>query len=137
MESEKGSYFTNYFCSIMMQNISSPKPLEDNLKTISKFIKKNVNTEQLIEYVSTLNQQVFLYNKNKIIELDEDDEWNEANKKAHEIINEMVNNNQQGIVIVVATNIDKLAKPNDRWFWQDVPLTMMISSNEYMKQKLI
>ncbi|ETN98833.1 hypothetical protein RFI_38654, partial [Reticulomyxa filosa] len=50
MGSEKGSYFTNYFCDVMIQNISSPKSLEDNLKTISKLIKKNVNAEQLIEY---------------------------------------------------------------------------------------
>ncbi|ETO06585.1 hypothetical protein RFI_30807 [Reticulomyxa filosa] len=64
MGPEKGSYFTNYFCDVMIQNISSPKSLEDNLKIISKLILKNVNTEQLIEYVSTLDQQVFFYNKN-------------------------------------------------------------------------
>ncbi|ETO36373.1 hypothetical protein RFI_00689, partial [Reticulomyxa filosa] len=44
-------------------------------------------------------------------EIDNDVLWNEANKKAHEMVNEMVNNKQQGIV-VVATNIDQLAKSN-------------------------
>ncbi|ETO27197.1 hypothetical protein RFI_09935 [Reticulomyxa filosa] len=51
------------------------------------------------------------------------------------MVNEMIDNNQQGIV-VVATNIDQLAKPNDKLFWQDIPFTMMINSNEYMKKKI-
>ncbi|ETO03058.1 hypothetical protein RFI_34352, partial [Reticulomyxa filosa] len=32
-------------------------------------------------------------------ELDKDFSWNEANKKAHEMVNEMINNKQQGIVV--------------------------------------
>ncbi|ETO35923.1 hypothetical protein RFI_01139 [Reticulomyxa filosa] len=42
--------------------------------------------------------------KNLDTEIDKDVSWNEANKKAHEMVNEMINNKQQGIV--VSTNID-------------------------------
>ncbi|ETN98812.1 hypothetical protein RFI_38675 [Reticulomyxa filosa] len=44
-------------------------------------------------------------------EIDKDISWNEANKKVHEMVNEMINNKQQGIVIV-AKNIDELSKLN-------------------------
>ncbi|ETO07888.1 hypothetical protein RFI_29501 [Reticulomyxa filosa] len=72
---------------------------------------------------------------NECDELDQLTEWIEANKLAHELIREMITNEQKGI-IVVATNIDQLEKPNDGQFEQDIPFTMMINSSEYMKDKI-
>ncbi|ETO10615.1 hypothetical protein RFI_26762, partial [Reticulomyxa filosa] len=75
--------------------------------------------------------------KDKIIEVDESNEWNEANRKAHEMMNEMINNKQQGIA-VVAKNLDELAKSSNQIYQQqNIPFSMMINSNKYMKKKLI
>ncbi|ETO32058.1 hypothetical protein RFI_05058, partial [Reticulomyxa filosa] len=61
--------------------------------------------------------------------------WIKANSKAHKMVSEMINNKQQGI-IVVSTNIDQLAKSNSQIYQQNIHFSMMINSNEYMKQKL-
>ncbi|ETO03598.1 hypothetical protein RFI_33804 [Reticulomyxa filosa] len=73
-------------------------------------------------------------NKSLDTEFDKDFSWNEANKKAHEMVNEMINNKQQGIV-VIATNIDQLAKSNHQLSQYNVPFSMMINSDQYMKKK--
>ncbi|ETO34705.1 hypothetical protein RFI_02385 [Reticulomyxa filosa] len=56
--------------------------------------------------------------------------------KTHEMVSEMINNKQQGIV-VVATNINQLSKLNHQLPQYDVPFSMMIKSNQYMKKRLI
>ncbi|ETO32440.1 hypothetical protein RFI_04677, partial [Reticulomyxa filosa] len=70
------------------------------------------------------------------IELDQNKPWNEANKTAHTIVEQMVKKKQKGIV-VVSTNLDQLARPNGRWFFQNIPFTMMINSDKYMKEKKV
>ncbi|ETO34317.1 hypothetical protein RFI_02778, partial [Reticulomyxa filosa] len=70
------------------------------------------------------------------IELDQNKPWNEANKVAHTIVEQMVEKKRNGIVIV-STSLDQLARPNDRWFFQNIPFTMMINSHKYMKEKKV
>ncbi|ETO10332.1 hypothetical protein RFI_27043 [Reticulomyxa filosa] len=139
----KGSYFTECFCNVMSQNIISSISLDDNLMLISKLVKQKALSGQIIQVITTCDRHVFLYNKSfsyalsiANAEMDQNPLWNQANKKAYEIVNEMINHKQQGIV-VVATNIDQFARPNDKWFWQEIPFTMMINSIEYMKKKII
>ncbi|ETO33322.1 hypothetical protein RFI_03784, partial [Reticulomyxa filosa] len=74
--------------------------------------------------------------KNLDTEIDKDPSWNKANKKAHDMTNKMINNKQQGIV-VVATNIDQLAKSSHRLSQQqNIIFSMMINSSQYMKKNL-
>ncbi|ETO33387.1 hypothetical protein RFI_03719 [Reticulomyxa filosa] len=129
----EGSYFTQFFCDSMTQNISSPKPLEDNLSNALQLLSTSVNARQTIESITTLNRHILLYNKT--IE-SENKLWIKANKEAHEMVNEMINNKQQGI-IVIAINIDQLAKSNNQLSQQNISFSMMINSNQYMKKKLI
>ncbi|ETN97801.1 hypothetical protein RFI_39725, partial [Reticulomyxa filosa] len=95
----------------------------------------------IIQTTTTCDRRVFLYNNyyylsNTSIEMNQNHPWNKANKKAHEIVNQMINEKQQGI-IVISTNIDQFAKSNNKKFWQEVPFSMMINSKEYLKQKII
>ncbi|ETO09041.1 hypothetical protein RFI_28345 [Reticulomyxa filosa] len=96
----------------------------DDEKKYPKNEKKENEFRNIVEY------------KNLDTEIDKDALWNKANKKAHKMVNEMINNKQQGIV-VVATNIDQLAKSNYQLPQHDVPFSLMINSNQYMKKKLI
>ncbi|ETO22057.1 hypothetical protein RFI_15146 [Reticulomyxa filosa] len=139
----KGSYFTECFCNVISQNIKSSKSLYDNLMLISKSTKQKALNGQIIQLTSTCDRHAFLYINNNYLsstnaELDKDVSWNKANKKAHEMVNEMINNKQQGIV-VVATNIEQLAKSNSngQLSQKNIPFSMMIDSSQYMKKKLI
>ncbi|ETO07353.1 ABC transporter [Reticulomyxa filosa] len=135
------SHFTECFYNIMSQSsisLESLKSLNDNLISINKLIKQKLLKGQTNETVINCDKNIFLYNNyllNIGIEMNKNHPWNEANKIAHEMMNEMIDEKQQGI-IVVSTNIDKLAKSNNKWFWQDMPFTMMINSIEYMKKKI-
>ncbi|ETO24715.1 MEK1 interacting protein 1 [Reticulomyxa filosa] len=103
------------------------------------------------ESQQTLNQAVAIHkeknlenesnekDENKKMEPAQSKEWNEANKKARGMVEEMIDKKQKGIV-VVATNIDQLAKANKQQQSQkDVVFffTMMINSAQYMKNKLV
>ncbi|ETN97802.1 hypothetical protein RFI_39724, partial [Reticulomyxa filosa] len=77
----------------------------------------------IIQTTTTCDRRVFLYNNyyylsNTSIEMNQNHPWNKANKKAHEIVNQMINEKQQGI-IVISTNIDQFAKSNNKKFWQE------------------
>ncbi|ETO35027.1 hypothetical protein RFI_02048, partial [Reticulomyxa filosa] len=138
MASEQGSYFTQSFCNVMEQNISLCKSFKDNLRVVSKLISEYVSNGQTIHYLTTLDRQIFFYKKSKLQQhtMNENEEWNEANKIAHEVVNRLIHERRRGIV-VVSTNIDQLAEHNDKKFWQNVPFTMMINSNRHMKTRLI
>ncbi|ETO33389.1 hypothetical protein RFI_03718, partial [Reticulomyxa filosa] len=130
---EKGSYFTECFCNIMSQNIKLPKSLDSNLMSISKLIEQKALTGQIFQVITMCDRHVFLYNKdhsyhqsNINIEIDQDLLWNEANKKAHEMVNEMINNKQQGIIVV--------AKSNEQLSPRNMPFSMMITSLKHMKK---
>ncbi|ETO28404.1 hypothetical protein RFI_08724 [Reticulomyxa filosa] len=73
--------------------------------------------------------------KSLYTELDKDYSWNEANEKAHEMVNKMTNNKQQGIV--VATNINELEKSDHKLSQSNITFSMMINSNKYIKTKFI
>ncbi|ETO11705.1 hypothetical protein RFI_25669, partial [Reticulomyxa filosa] len=141
-DKEKGSHFAECFCNVMSQNIKLSKSLDDNLILISKLVKQKALNGQIIQITTTRNRNVFLclnsnnYLLNTNTEIDKDHSWNKANNKAHKMVNEMINTKQQGIV-VVATNLDKLEKSNHRLSQDNIPFSMMINSNQYMKQKLI
>ncbi|ETO06037.1 hypothetical protein RFI_31359, partial [Reticulomyxa filosa] len=81
-------------------------------------------------------KKIFSLKKIKIKKKRIENPWNEANKIAHTIVEQMVKKNQSGIV-VVSINLDQLARPNDRWFFQNIPFTMMINSHKYMKEKKV
>ncbi|ETO14580.1 hypothetical protein RFI_22788 [Reticulomyxa filosa] len=137
---EKGSYFTECFCNIMSQNIKLPKlkSLDSNIMLISKLIEQKELTGQIIQVITVCDQHVFLYNKdysNINIEIDQDFLWNETNKKAHEMVNEMINKRKQGI-IVVAKNNDQLETLNEQLPSRNMPFSMMITSIEHMKKRL-
>ncbi|ETO33887.1 hypothetical protein RFI_03209, partial [Reticulomyxa filosa] len=68
------------------------------------------------------------------IELDQNKPWNEANMVAHTLIEEMIEEAEKGIVIV-STSFNQFARPNDRWFFQHVPFTMMINQDKYIRNK--
>ncbi|ETO16794.1 hypothetical protein RFI_20545 [Reticulomyxa filosa] len=72
--------------------------------------------------------------QNKTIELNENNEWNKANKKAHEMVSEMIDNEQQGM-IVVTTNINQLTKSNHQVARQNIPFSMIINSDQYMEKE--
>ncbi|ETO34021.1 hypothetical protein RFI_03073, partial [Reticulomyxa filosa] len=99
----EGSYFTECFCNVMSQNITSLKLFNDNLMLVSKMVKQKALSEQNIQCITTSDRHVFLYNRNHLsnanIEIDQNHLWIKANKKAHEIMNEMINNKQQGIIV--------------------------------------
>ncbi|ETO09930.1 hypothetical protein RFI_27447, partial [Reticulomyxa filosa] len=132
LKSNKESYFAECFCNVMSQNIKllkSLKSLNDNII----LVKQKILDKQIIQITTTCNKHIFLY----ITEIDKNNSWNKANEQAHKMVNEMINNKQQGIV-VVATNIEQLIKSNDKLYQQqNIPFSMMINSNEYMKKKLI
>ncbi|ETO06126.1 hypothetical protein RFI_31270 [Reticulomyxa filosa] len=116
------SKFCFYFHSIQYQLINKIDNDDDEKKCLKE--EKKDEVYNIVKY------------KSLDIELDKDHSWNKANKKAHEMVNEMINNKQQGI-IVIATNIEQLAKPNYQLSQKNIPFSMMINSSQYMKKKLI
>ncbi|ETO07141.1 hypothetical protein RFI_30251, partial [Reticulomyxa filosa] len=68
------------------------------------------------------------------IEWDKNKQWNKANKEALSMYGGLVQDGLGGVVII-STNLSQFAKPNDRWFFQDIPFTKMINSNKYLKEK--
>ncbi|ETO33498.1 hypothetical protein RFI_03605 [Reticulomyxa filosa] len=75
-------------------------------------IKRKNRKEDKNDYYKAIQNNLHKNPKDKIIELDTNNEWSEANKKAHEVVNEIISNGQG--IIVVATNIDQFAKSNDQ-----------------------
>ncbi|ETO12887.1 hypothetical protein RFI_24490 [Reticulomyxa filosa] len=116
------------------QNIDNDQKLQiafditNPVRLFIHFIDKN-NDEEMKSF-GDKEQDV------KNIELEQDKPWNEANKTAMTIVDQMTAKKQKGIVIV-STNLDQFAKPNNKLFFQDVPFTMMINSNQYMKKKKV
>ncbi|ETO02432.1 hypothetical protein RFI_35004, partial [Reticulomyxa filosa] len=60
---------------------------------------------------------------------------NSNKQKVHEMVNKMIN--KQQVIVIVAKNIDELSKLNYQLPEYDVPFSMMINSNQYMKKRLI
>ncbi|ETO13913.1 hypothetical protein RFI_23453 [Reticulomyxa filosa] len=151
---DKGNYFIQLFCDIMIQNISFSKSFQYIFNFISKSIYKYINNPQFIQSISTFHQHIFFYHKNtfqneividskdeiikesdeikkeiiesdetknEITEFDENKEWTKANIIAHNMVNEMMDKKQKELLL----------------FWEDVPFSMMINSNQFMKNKII
>ncbi|ETO33459.1 hypothetical protein RFI_03648 [Reticulomyxa filosa] len=121
------------------RKLSTLKSLDTNLMLISKMVEQKTLIEQIIQVITVYNRHVFLYNKNYSninIEIDQDLLWNEANKKAHEMVNEMINKKKQGIV-VVAKNDNELGKSNEQLSLQNMPFQLTLGQYSIYSKKII
>ncbi|ETN98303.1 hypothetical protein RFI_39207, partial [Reticulomyxa filosa] len=93
------------------------------------------NNDEDVKYSEQDNEKQDDDFKDSDIEL-EQKEWNEAIKAAHTIVEDMIENKEKGIV-VVASNLDQMAKLNSQQSHEDTYFTMMINSDQYMKKQIV
>ncbi|ETO00104.1 hypothetical protein RFI_37355, partial [Reticulomyxa filosa] len=97
--------------------------------------KKNKpeNNDEDVKYSEQDNEKQDDDFKDSDIEL-EQKEWNEAIKAAHTIVEDMIENEEKGIV-VVASNLDQMA--NNQQSHEDTYFIMMLNSDQYMKKQIV
>ncbi|ETO18212.1 hypothetical protein RFI_19068, partial [Reticulomyxa filosa] len=80
-------FFIRLFIYLLIITTIDKKDNDDEGKKYQENEKKENEFNNIVKY------------KSLDTEIDKDISWNEANKKAHEMVNEMINNKLQGIVV--------------------------------------
>ncbi|ETO04601.1 hypothetical protein RFI_32795 [Reticulomyxa filosa] len=100
---------------------------DEEMKCLDEEMKCPDKEMDEIKYLDDKKQEI------ESIELDKNIQWNNANKEAYSMFCNLSWNGRG--VVIVSTDLSQFAKPNDRWFFQDIPFTKMINSNKYLKKK--